>query len=910
MSSYPRGSEWRKWDLQVQTILDDGYISIATYADDLKATHPNEWKLLCKKIGSEELVKKYDSKEYFFTDTSDTEQQRSKNYAKLFISFLDIFIGERSLVCLTDHNYYHPHLVDELLSEADNSLVRLLPGVEINVGGIHQLVIFNTVPYNKTKYSDGIKHFLSQISIHNPLENGSLTVSSMSYEDVVNEVNKLGALLIYPHCNSTNGLFQERGKTDRTHLASQYNYQKVNLLQARNKTSVDTTSAYIDTNSNLSAIGVFTLGTDSRCLRDILQPDTEGNFCWIKADLTFEGLQQIIYEPAERVQIVDTDPGLAFDKPYFDQISVISDVEVFVDTEDQAVFLKEDILLNKNMVAIIGGRGSGKSLLVDYLGSSVFDYKNSRESTELTQSSDFLVSYSKNNTKTPEKVSFSADNENFLDFLFIPQGRLKSITKSADLNDEIKSLLELDDLKFSQEVIQEIDQVVSEIDEINQWFQSEDEFGERTNDKKSVALKKSKFEKLLESITTVENQQKLEIYSKNIEDIENHEEDKVNLESARNYLLEQVAEFDTLLEGLEKYKIPKIDPKLQKTSINVAVTEITKSIKKKNEENVKIKNEFKAIFTGDLTKLLKNVEQYRRAIKAADRKLEEISKNETKQKKLAIQRSGLGTLINKELVRQKELITLRWEGVFDQFEDESQKQIIKRILEDRKIQIKGEIVFDADQFYEIIEQHANMNYFKNTTGQTLTRKERMVDWLKITDLDSYVKFIGSELAKHCEDEEESKKWVNGGIQNILLDLRIRSQYLHTQASATYQGKPINKLSAGQRGTTYLCIQLARKAFSSPIVFDQPEDDLDNEFIINDLVGIFKELKKYRQIIIVTHNANLVVNSDVEQVIVAHNNEENLAYTSGSLENESIIKEVCDVLEGGSAAFEKRMKRYQ
>lgn len=157
-----------------------------------------------------------------------------------------------------------------------------------------------------------------------------------------------------------------------------------------------------------------------------------------------------------------------------------------------------------------------------------------------------------------------------------------------------------------------------------------------------------------------------------------------------------------------------------------------------------------------------------------------------------------------------------------------------------------------------------------------------------------------------------KKSINIPILEILkifLDTDKIKSYLSVVVDVKYDGKPLNKVSAGQRGTAFLCIKLATNTFSEVIVFDQPEDDLDNEFIIKELVDIFKEIKKFRQVIIVTHNANLVVNSDAEQVIVAKNENEILSYISGSLENPQIISEVCNILEGGKAAFEQRRNKY-
>jgi energy-coupling factor transporter ATP-binding protein EcfA2 len=100
----------------------------------------------------------------------------------------------------------------------------------------------------------------------------------------------------------------------------------------------------------------------------------------------------------------------------------------------------------------------------------------------------------------------------------------------------------------------------------------------------------------------------------------------------------------------------------------------------------------------------------------------------------------------------------------------------------------------------------------------------------------------------------------------------------------------------------------------PLIIDQPEENLDPQSIFEELVGEFKEAKKRRQIIIVTHNANLVVNTDADQVIVAtrgaHHRDRlpEITYHSGGLENPEIRRAVCNILEGGKNAFEQRAKR--
>ena len=100
----------------------------------------------------------------------------------------------------------------------------------------------------------------------------------------------------------------------------------------------------------------------------------------------------------------------------------------------------------------------------------------------------------------------------------------------------------------------------------------------------------------------------------------------------------------------------------------------------------------------------------------------------------------------------------------------------------------------------------------------------------------------------------------------------------------------------------------------PLIIDQPEENLDPKSIYEELVPLFREAKKRRQIVIVTHNANLVVNTDADQVIAAdcgpHSADRlpDIKYVSGGLENSAIRDLVCGILEGGEQAFLERAKR--
>ncbi|MCW8166260.1 ATP-binding protein [Verminephrobacter aporrectodeae subsp. tuberculatae] len=131
----------------------------------------------------------------------------------------------------------------------------------------------------------------------------------------------------------------------------------------------------------------------------------------------------------------------------------------------------------------------------------------------------------------------------------------------------------------------------------------------------------------------------------------------------------------------------------------------------------------------------------------------------------------------------------------------------------------------------------------------------------------------------------------------------------------YEDVDIERLSPGTRGIVLLLLYLAIDAHDDrPLIIDQPEENLDPQSVFEELVPVFCEAKKRRQIIIVTHNANLVVNTDVDQVIVArcgaHQPDElpKITYESGGLENPKIREAVCSILEGGERAFQERARR--
>ncbi|MEE4684252.1 AAA family ATPase [Pseudomonas alliivorans] len=161
----------------------------------------------------------------------------------------------------------------------------------------------------------------------------------------------------------------------------------------------------------------------------------------------------------------------------------------------------------------------------------------------------------------------------------------------------------------------------------------------------------------------------------------------------------------------------------------------------------------------------------------------------------------------------------------------------------------------------------------------------------------------SELAEYRKWTKKVAKWLYG------------TDHISIRYVVNYDGVEIQKLSPGTRGIVLLLLYLSLDAQDSrPLIIDQPEENLDPRSIYNDLVPLFISAKSTRQVIMVTHNANLVVNTDADQIIIAECGAHTqgqlppITYLSGGLEDKEIRERVCDILEGGEIAFRERARR--
>ena len=125
----------------------------------------------------------------------------------------------------------------------------------------------------------------------------------------------------------------------------------------------------------------------------------------------------------------------------------------------------------------------------------------------------------------------------------------------------------------------------------------------------------------------------------------------------------------------------------------------------------------------------------------------------------------------------------------------------------------------------------------------------------------------------------------------------------------YRGKELKHHSLGQRASALILFVLSQQE-NDVYLIDQPEDDLDNQTIYEDVIKLIRRLKPKTQFIFATHNANFPVLGDAEQIISCAFSDDKVQTVSGSIDCPKLQQEIVDIMEGGEEAFMQRKRRYE
>jgi predicted ATPase len=950
-SAYPKGSEWRKWDLQIHTILDDDYVPLSKYSDDIKKNEPELWKQYVAKVGGEQNALLYDSKPYF-SDGKVTPEERCLSYARNLQAFLETFNPGLACIGITDHNYFDDQLLDVLVDYSRKGKCKVIPGVEINCSGIHMLLFFSKIPCEQETFSEGITTLLKRFDITTKKKDGVLTTTSKDPKKIIDEVNDEEGLVIFPHCNSNNGLFQERTKTDRTHLANIFNHQRVNLLQSQNRQGALEVEEYIGKNKKLTSKFCCHTSSDARSLPEIGRPDSDGNFLWIKADLSFEGLKQIMYEP-DRIFI-------GVDRPEQKKSYFLIDKVRFLDNTEKISFSSESIEINQNLTTIIGGKSTGKSLLLYHIAKTI-DPEEVENRTAINELSivydldsdpnfNFEVTWmdgQQSLLKIPEGPPGEDSKDRKL--LYIPQKYLNTLSEANIRSREALNQFVLDVILQDAAVSEQYEEAIRKIKtasrnipfEIADLFLEKDDIKQAEEELKQIGDEKgirNYIKPLQQQVDEIKAKSGFdEVQSKQYEsltvrekriiaEVSNLTEDKKTIKKLDTALATQLKQLVSVAEEYEDYlRDDEIKKKFSEElkvldSVTLAVQTSTGNTVRAIDAKIQRLNDDLAKIKTDLTPLLAKVQLQSElrtktdAIKKEEQKLNDISikKNTLKTKKASYEKKA-GTVL--ETYKQ---IAARYDLLRNEF---------------KKFESKfGEIALS------VLVGFKDESFNANVVREYLNRKDlkRMIsenDWGE----DYIYKYDSTKhLANITAVFEGLLDGTIGSVKNRLprdAATKLLEDHFYLDFRIFYKGDSFDKMSPGKKGLVLLQVLINLSNEEWPILLDQPEDDLDNRSVYEDLVSFLKRKKTQRQIIIVTHNPNLVVGADAEETIVANQsgqevNRENkkfqFEYVSGALENtfeldpaeetaillqKGIRQHVCEILEGGKEAFQKREQKY-
>lgn len=653
--------------------------------------------------------------------------------------------------------------------------------------------------------------------------------------------------------------------------------------------------------------------------------DIGKKFTWIKAEKTFEGLKQILYDPQSRVVIQDNEPvqpnnvigGITFNIPNNAKVTVKQ--QDGSEKEEDFCFAGENNTyhLSPFFNCFIGGRGSGKSTILNFLGQHSKDPDSSQSFWEKLQPS---FDTSDSNIFSFEGVtlfefigqseveSFATDKQSFTNAIYeraniLSDGALekdqenlekllKKIHSFQSIIESIEDLLKEKRLKEKEKITLENAVKVKKSDEYSEIVK---DITKKSNEKQKLEGWRIAVDNLRSSVEELQEQHFELSFSEDVdeeapttekEEDENdditqkyqeaYEQAKTNIASAFEIL--NPTKFKDLVEK-EKALAKEIEEQEKKLS------ELLKKAGLSDENILQVKSAPQKIVRIDdeLSKLNKKVEDKQKEISEYDNVLKDLKKVRKEYEEI-IEKwiKPLAETLEKqaESNNQEDIKSIGLNYFFD--EQEVWKQI-------------------ADEFYSYFsEQHRDgerpdllKNYIVENNNIFADDHEKIKEFLtKEEKKVGYIKFLKDVFDKK---------------PNYQIFLTIRDRHLNDVArykriQVLYDGKDIERASFGQKCTSVMVILLLFGNY--PLIIDEPEAHLDSSLIANYLVPLIKRKKNNRQIIFATHNANFVVNGDTEKIFILKNETGITEVIETTIENLKNRDELLK-LEGGRDAFRKR-----
>ncbi len=617
-------------------------------------------------------------------------------------------------------------------------------------------------------------------------------------------------------------------------------------------------------------------------------------YCWIKAETTFEGLRQVLYEPKYRVLIGEKPP---IDPLY--QIKKVSfDFPKNTKVGDDQFCLEgnNEFCLSPNLTCFIGGRGTGKSTALNLIfeklnpGETTFEVMKDLKISENKTVNDCVHIDNDDEEKYVEFLSqneiiaFALDNKKFTAAIYQRLVKLDTERKLDDFQNSLKEQVSLIEI-----------QIKDIYDKYGKEKVLKDKQKElQTNKKLLTSIQSEEYKEII--LELKENKDQLKVIEKSYNDFQqliNGVEEltdnfKIKEESALNsydiIYNKIVQSFDAITKIYKSVGFDDVIEKEKqlKKDIQVARNKIIKFLEKQGLSQEDL---------NDISGANDRVSQLDEDIKKLNTEIESIS---TRIKSFDIENlEKAKTAYEQEITEQIKPIS---------------EQLGKLNVEVKPIKLLYE--FDTQR----AKQHL-LEEFQTTFGKN-----------RIDYLEEYLYKQDPLEVKRREDYFEKVKCDDKNInktQQFLLDLfaeennfeiyKLLIQKVYADLDSFkiirvfYDEKLLENSSFGQRCAATIIVLLLLG--NNPIIIDEPEAHLDSSLIANYLVSIIKNKKQSRQIIFATHNANFVINGDAELVHILEVDSDGITkIISTTIENLECRNKLLS-LEGGIQAFELRGEKY-
>ena len=669
-------------------------------------------------------------------------------------------------------------------------------------------------------------------------------------------------------------------------------------------------------------------GSDAHSFDVMFEPDKH-RYCWVKADPTFEGFLQILCEPSDRIAIQEEKPEQRM--PYRSIESITF--------HDQS-FQREPVYFNEGLTCIIGGKSTGKSLLLRQLARSA--------------GHDYALRQEKQSSVAPLELSAEADvswrdgGSGERKVVYLPQTYLNRTVDdpeavSGGASEIVSSiLLQNDRIAEAHRKFLRDKRVIAE--ELQSNLVAYDDTDNRIDSirKQLSALGISAiFEK-----STKELEEEYASFAgpglASSEELDTYD----NLISSKQAITNITSTLDHDIQILGSLDVPRIN----KPTYNglEACDALSDVIGKRMHEEIEGINRAVEQLWGDAVERLVSVcEKDKSANNSELARIEEqllvLQPKIEKSSRL----SGVMSRLNEE--RKKLIASLALEQEIGELAQQ-RGELEARILESRRkysdvyhsycseiatlsVGIAEGLEFSADPVWRKGDFCAAMTAALDGRTVRSFAKASGID-LSLLDDDAYDDGLLKNVWKAVRGERESGNLqLKSGYSEAGLLERLFSDWYNVHYVVTSDGDRLDRMSPGKKGLVLLELILELEHGDCPILIDQPEDDLDNQSIYSELRRFIKTSKKRRQVIIVTHNANIAVGADAEEIIVANqhgegreNAERKFEYRSGAIENcavpsasdltkvryldkYSIRDHICQILEGGREALDQRRRKY-